>query len=264
MNIYDSLNKLSDYIEENIEEKLEIKKMAKLVGITPQVLQSIFSLLTNIGLSEYIRLRKLTLAKEDLKNGNSVMEVSLKYGYNSATSFSRAFMKFHGCKPSEIKKGKKGAYFSILQFDEKNALLNLSYRIEKIDAFSLYGIKKRTNEKKISEDAPKFFSKINKKYNAFYGDIPYAMVLYKERFKSSYLEYWCLYEKENEEFTKVDFPTSKWLIFSLNSREARDIQNLSHTFYNTFLPKNKYKLKNLPELEVYLENEKTEFRIAID
>jgi len=55
-------------------------------------------------LSEYIRRRRLTLAALDLKNANlRIIDVAVKYGYDSADSFSRAFYSMHGVLPSEAR-----------------------------------------------------------------------------------------------------------------------------------------------------------------
>lgn len=263
MNIYKSLNQLIQYIEENIEENLDLQKMAKIVGVNSHALQSLFSILTNVNLSEYIRLRRLSLSIVDLQNGSNITEVAIKYQYNSPVAFSRAFTNYFGVKPRDVKKKKcslKG--YPIFHFKEENALA-LSYRIEEKINFSLYGVKKTTNEKRIANDAPNFFKEITKKYKKKCGDVCYAMVKYEHRFESSNLEYWCLYKEPFRDFLKVDFPKSKWLIFTLNSRNPRDIQNLSYEFYMHFFPKNKYELRDLPELEVYLENDKMEFWVPI-
>lgn len=265
MNLYQSLNELIQYIEENLEKNLDIQKMAKIVGVNPQTLQSLFSLVTNIGLAEYIRNRKLSKAVEDLKMGKNVMEVAIKYGYNSATAFSRSFTKFHGIKPREAKKEPQLRNEPILHFAFDNeSLLNMSYRIETRKTFKLYGVKKVTNEKKISYEAPKFFNETKEKYFSKCGNISFGMVWYKKRFVSDYLEYWCLYKVPQENFLEVTFPSSKWLVFKMNNTNARNIQNLSHMFYEKFLPKNEYRLRELPELEAYLEDGTMEFRIAIE
>lgn len=265
MNIYKSLNELILYIEENLDQNIETKTLAKMIGVNVQTLQSIFVLLTNIGISEYIRNRRMTNAFLDLQSGMTVMEVAVKYQYTSATAFSRSFLKFHGIKPSEVKKNKsKMKNYPILNFDEDNkSIMDMSYRIEKRESFTIYGVKKETNEENISYDAPRFWSEIQKKYKEEYGSIHYGMVLYEKRFESDKLEYWCLYNEKHKDLIEVSFPASKWLIFKIYSREARDIQNLSYKFYNSFFPKNKYRLRDLPELEVYEDNF-TEFMIAIE
>lgn len=63
-----------------------------------------FSFLAGIGLSEYIRRRRLSLAAIDLKDKDlRIIDVAVKYGYNSADSFSRAFHSLHGILPSEAR-----------------------------------------------------------------------------------------------------------------------------------------------------------------
>lgn len=265
MNIYKSLNEIILYIEEHLDKEISISTLAKMVGINAQSLQNVFVLITNVSLKEYIRFRRLSVSANDLLNGEKVMDVAIKYGYNSAISFSRSFTKFHGFKPSEVKKQEdKIKSYVILNFDEDNkSLLDMSYKIETKNSFTLYGVKKETNEAHIGKDAPFFFRKTKKQYEKTYGPIKYGMVSYEKRFQSKKLEYWCLYTEKHEGFLSVNFPKSKWLIFKINSREARDIQNLSHKFYDTFFPKSKYKLKDLPELEAYKEGS-TEFWIAIE
>lgn len=263
MNIYHILNEVILYIENHLEEKISYRKIAKMVGLNEQTLQNIFSLVTNIGLAEYIRNRRLSNAALDLQNKVSVMDVAMKYQYTSAIAFSRAFFKFHGVKPSEVKKEKgKLKNFPIFNFNEDN--LNMSYRMEKKEKLVLYGVKKETTEEDISRDAPKFFKAIQKKYKNEYGNISYGMVKYEKRFSSTNLEYWCLYPIFHEGLLEMEIPASKWLIFKCNSSKAIDIQYLSHKFYNDFLPKKEYTLKDLPELEYYLEDGTMEFMIAIE
>ncbi len=67
-NIYDELNKIIDYIESHITEEINIKKLAKLIGQNEMVLKNIFTCLTGISISEYIRFRRLSLAVNDIIN----------------------------------------------------------------------------------------------------------------------------------------------------------------------------------------------------
>lgn len=265
MNIYKLLNEVVMYIEESLDKEIDYKKLSKIAGLNIQSLQNVFSLITNIGLAEYIRNRRLSCAAEDLLEGLSVMEVAIKYQYTSAIAFSRSFTKFHNIKPSELKKKHlQGIRYPILNFDEDNkSILDMSYRIESKNAFTLFGVKKETDIEHISHDAPNFFKETKEKYNELYGDIKYGMVLYEQRFSSKKIEYWCLYKEKHDGLLKISFPESKWLIFRIYSNTARDIQNLSYKFYDNFFPKNKFKLRDLPELEFY-ENDYTEFMVAIE
>lgn len=66
-------------------------------------------------IGDYVRMRRLSLAGEELSKGNAgIIDVALKYGYDTPESFSRAFTRFHGVSPSEAKRGGKVRIFTPL------------------------------------------------------------------------------------------------------------------------------------------------------
>lgn len=121
MNIYKNLNNMLDFIENNLESEIKYSQLAKILGINEMMLQRFFSILCNMSLSEYIRKRRLSNAGVDLLNGKEkIIDVAIKYQYENATSFSRAFGNFHGIKPSQVKKNQvKLKVFSKLHFEEQ-------------------------------------------------------------------------------------------------------------------------------------------------
>lgn len=266
MNIYHELNKVIEYIENNLDSDISYLKIAKMLGINEYTMQRLFSLLCNISLAEYVRKRRLSQAGYDiLYKKEKIIDVALKYGYENATSFSRAFQKFHGIKPSQVKKEIKSLknYPKILFEEKVNTKTEMEYEIINLDSFTLYGKGIKTTESTISNDAPNFWLQMRQKYLNQYGPINYGMVLYENRFNSDNFEYWVLWEKKIIEFEKIEFPKSKWLIFHINSDEAEDIQKKSHEFYCDFLPSCKYILRELPELEYYHDGV-TDFLVPIE
>lgn len=94
-----------NYMEKHMDEELDYEKIASHAACSAFYFQRIFGILCGIPLSEYIRNRRLTLAGSELsKSDTRVIDVALKYGYESPESFTRAFVKFHGITPSEAKK----------------------------------------------------------------------------------------------------------------------------------------------------------------
>lgn len=266
LNVYTSLNEVTAYIDDHIEEKIEYERLAQILGVNVYTFQKVFSLLTNISLSEYIRKRRLSLAGYDLYTGNEkVMEVAIKYQYENATSFSRAFETFHGIKPSAVKKGNYSLKdFPRTVFSEPNIEKeNISYQIISLKEFSLYGKGIKTSEGKISQDAPRFSEEMQSTYCGVYGAISYGMVVYENRFFSKNLEYWVLWEKRIEEFQKIVIPASKWLVFRVSSRSSKEIQKVIHNFYDKFLKSSKFNLKKIPELEYY-HDAVTDFMVPIE
>lgn len=66
--------------------------------------QRIFNVVTGISIGEYIRNRRLSLAGQDLLLSNSkVIDIAMKYQYDTSESFSKAFSRFHEISPSDAK-----------------------------------------------------------------------------------------------------------------------------------------------------------------
>ena len=95
MNIYKSLNEITEYIDKNLEEKINYEVLAKKLGVNIYTIQRLFTMIAGISLSEYIRKRRLSSAGFDLYEGNlKIIDIAVKYQYDNATSFSRAFKKY--------------------------------------------------------------------------------------------------------------------------------------------------------------------------
>lgn len=113
-NMEDKLNLVVDYIEEHLTEELDQEKIAQIAGFSYFDVGRIFSLIAGIGISDYIRKRRMTLAGRDLKFQNAkVIDVALKYGYDSPVSFARAFRAFHGINPNNA--GKRNATIKVFR-----------------------------------------------------------------------------------------------------------------------------------------------------
>ena len=93
-------------------------------------------------------MRRLSLAGEELSRGNAkIIDIALKYGYDTPESFSRAFTRFHGISPSEAKHGGKVKIFTPLSV--KLTLTGgskMDYRIEKRDAFEVVCKRKKVGK----------------------------------------------------------------------------------------------------------------------
>lgn len=105
MNWVTGIQNAIDYMEEHITEELDDNELAKQAMCSPYYFQKIFGILCGITVGEYIRNRRLTLAGSELAKTNAkVLDIALKYGYESPESFTRAFTRFHGIKPSDVKR----------------------------------------------------------------------------------------------------------------------------------------------------------------
>lgn len=99
------INKAIGYIEENLCEDISVEDVAAHVYSSYSNFARIFYLVTGVTLSEYIRNRRLSQAGYELTTTEAkVIDIALKYKYDTPESFSKAFSRFHGIAPSEVKK----------------------------------------------------------------------------------------------------------------------------------------------------------------
>lgn len=140
------MQKAIDYIEEHITDKLDYEEIAKISFSSSYHFQRVFSILCGYTLGEYIRCRRLSLAGEELASGKcKVIDVAIKYGYESPDSFTKAFQRFHGITPSAAREpGAKLRSFTRLTVKiSLEGGSNMNYRIEEKPKMCLHGYKQR-------------------------------------------------------------------------------------------------------------------------
>jgi len=128
-----------DYTEEHLLEEIDYEKVANQAYSSSFHFQRLFSFLCGYTLGDYIRMRRLSLAAEDLSKGDEkIIDIALRYGYDTPESFSRAFTRFHGISPTEAKHGGKIKSFTRLHVKLiLSGGTQMNYRIEKTDAFQV-------------------------------------------------------------------------------------------------------------------------------
>ena len=112
------LNKAVNYIEENITEELDYAQAARTACCSTYHFQRMFTFMTNITLSEYVRRRKMTLAAFDLQTSNiKILDLALNYGYESPEAFTRAFQSVHGRPPRRARWERILKHFPVYPFN---------------------------------------------------------------------------------------------------------------------------------------------------
>lgn len=105
LNWYEQINKAFDYIEDHLDRNIDLDKVANIMCQSTVSFQRTFSIFMNISIHEYIRRRRMTLAAIELQTTSiKVLDLALKYGYESPESFTRAFKEIHGISPSAARK----------------------------------------------------------------------------------------------------------------------------------------------------------------
>lgn len=136
------MNNALGLMERMMEERLDVEEIARAAYMSPFHFQRMFHIVTGMTVAEYVRKRKLTLAAQELATTPcKVVDVALKYGYDSPESFSKAFRKIHGIAPSEARSpGVSLRAFPRLSFHlSLKGDKDMDYRIEQKEAFHVIG-----------------------------------------------------------------------------------------------------------------------------
>jgi AraC family transcriptional regulator len=164
MNIIKSFNSTIDYLETVLDDKIDEKKVTQLSGYSYSMFSRLFSILTEMTLSEYLRSRRLTEAAVILRNTNEkIIDIAFRFGYESSDSFGTAFKNFHGFTPSEVRNGKPFKLVSRVQLAlSVRGGRSMNITIQKKKAFTVAGV----NEQSINSSlCPSVWDKLYEKYS---------------------------------------------------------------------------------------------------
>jgi AraC family transcriptional regulator len=143
MDWLERMNQAMNYIEEHLDQEINYEEAARLAMCSSYHFQRMFAFITDVPLSEYIRRRRLTIAAFELQNSdNKIIDLALKYRYNSPNSFTRAFYATQGITPREArKKGVSLKAYPRLSFHISiKGDAEMNYRIEDKKSFRVFGV----------------------------------------------------------------------------------------------------------------------------
>lgn len=267
MNYYDQLNKVIDEIEMKLTEEINYKDLAKIIGTSSYTLQRIFAFLTGITLTEYIRKRRLSKAGEELLSTNiKIIDLAIKYQYDSPISFSNSFKKMHGISPQTLRKNNlRLKTFPKIEFKPTTDIIEeLEYRVINLNKQKLYGITtgiiQETNSKAIrdlfdksrEEKILNFIIENSNKNELYYG----ACARIYDNDLTKNIQYYILGKTPRKDFVSIEIPKATWACFKVKNKKQIDILKLYNTIYTRWLPSSEYtEILNYPQLEIYYEND---------
>ena len=104
-----TVRKVIDYIEEHLEEKLNLEQIAEHAGYSRFHLNRIFMAETGGTIHKYVQERRLTMAAEKLVDTDmDITQIAYDAGYQSQQAFSLAFKQVYLCPPGAYRK--RGIY----------------------------------------------------------------------------------------------------------------------------------------------------------
>lgn len=253
-----ALNEAVDYIEENLMNGISCDTVADHVHISSFHFQRTFTILTGMPVGEYIRNRRLSLAGQDLLQGNlKIIDIALKYGYDSPESFTMAFKRFHGISPIQAKKDgarlKSFHRFHLKLIMEGGSILD--YSIVKKDPFEVTVNSRIFSNDNYGIEIPLFWKEYREaglldKVCGEFGIRFFTECSPKE------FEYCigCRTECAREItdiYKKVIIPAYTWAIFPCTGAMPEAIQQLWGRIYTEWLPQARYELIYACDIEYY-------------
>ena len=259
-------NAALNHIEEHLSEKIEYEQLAKIAYCSPYHFQRMFGYMAGATLAEYIRRRRMTLAAQDIQRGAKVIDIALKYGYESPTSFNRAFQSVHGVAPSNAKQnGVTLKSFAPISFKIIiKGVEEMNYRIEEKDAFRIVGIYEA-----ISNEAEEVFKTVLLFWQKSAPKIPQILALMDGEPKGLLGLSTCNEAENGQNYyyiaaasslptpkgmNELIVPAATWAIFS-GSGNAGDIQALQMRIVSEWLPTSGYEWAHVHDVELYLNDD---------
>lgn len=257
------------YVESNITEDIEIGDVSVVAYLSPYYFQRIFHSICGLTVGEYIRFRRLTLAAEELAGGDArVIDVALKYGYDSPDSFSRAFTKFHGISPSAAKV--KGATLKALpplkiNLTQKGKCI-MEYKIVEKAAFTIVGFSKKFSAETSYVEIPKFW---DEHYENGRGEIIKGMFgacinCDTKEFDYLIADMYLPWSDIPEGCVTETFPAGTWAVFPYHGKCPEALQAVNTQIWSEWLPNCKeYDMRGDYDLEVYFDDENGEIWVPV-
>lgn len=257
----ESITEAIAYIERNLTEDLNIVDIAKHACISPFYFQKGFSMLCGFTVGEYIRKRRLSLAGSDLIHSHQkIIDIAIKYGYDSPDSFTKAFTRFHGVTPTAVRK--EGAMVKSYAPLKMNLILEggytMEYKIVEKDSFTVIGISKKFKYGNASSEVPKFWEEYfiagkNQGIQATYG-INMDQDMSGNEFEYMIADNYVPTMEVPEGFMTKIIPKYTWAVFPCIGNSAKMMPEIDEKIFKEWLPNCKnYDIAEGYNIELYTD-----------
>jgi AraC family transcriptional regulator len=254
----DALNAVLRHIEDDMCGELDMQKLAERIHFSHFYLQRMFAMMTDMSLSEYVRQRRLSLAGQELQATDAkVIDVALKYGYETPESFQKAFRRFHGITPSAAKKCRAQLRFLnplTLRVELRGGSV-MDYTVEQMSELTVVGKERRFRYDTASREIPKFWEEY------YAGDTPpvdgcLGICIEEEAGKGSFVyaiaNFWEDGAPVPVGYIKRKIPAHTWVKFKVVGAMPEALQEVNRQVFGEWLPNNaEYEMAEGVNIEMY-------------
>lgn len=261
-----NLNDAIEYIEQNLLEEIDFVNVDRIAGSSSYHFQRMFSYLAGMGIHEYIKRRRLSLAAiECVQTRNRILDIALKYGYQSNDSFTRAFVSCHGITPSKLRKeNQRLSVYPRVSFQlTVRGIDAMNVKIVEKEAFNLIGISRRVPivfngvnpaimemVKSLDEYKIKALKMINncEPKGMVSASYDFSSERMSEKGELTHLIGVHTYDSSLEDFTVLNVEKCTWAVFEVRGPYPQTLQNIWGRIYSEWLPSTPYECVNGPEI----------------
>lgn len=260
----DRMNDAVGYIERHLTDEIDYEQLARLACCSSYHFQRMFAYMAGVGLAEYIRRRKMSLAAADLQLGGAkIIDVAAKYGYQSPTAFNRAFQSVHGVAPSALKSEgvKLKSYPPITFLITIKGAEEMNYRIETRPAFRVVGVSQKMSNvvEENFRDVPLLWQRVSmdgtlQKLAARMSTEPKGVLGVCGCGEKDQWRYYIAVASNEPagEFEACIVPACTWAIFPGSGVCPQAIQELEQRIVTQWLPASGFEYADGPDIELYL------------
>ncbi|MDE5614881.1 MAG: AraC family transcriptional regulator [Treponemataceae bacterium] len=168
----EALNRTIAFAEAHLRERLTVADLAKAAGISSFHLQRGFRIITGFSLGEYVRNRRLYCAALEVAGTErSILDIALDFQYETAESFTKAFSRFHGSTPSQVRSaGAKKSALPVTPFLPVTISIHVTggnkmdYEVVAVKGFTVIGFEREFPFEHSYTTVPKFWDEISERY----------------------------------------------------------------------------------------------------
>lgn len=232
-----------EYMEQHLADDISAEDVADFVHISPFYFQKGFSMLCGYSVTEYIRNRRLALAGSELAASDAkVIDVALKYGYDSPDSFAKAFTRFHGISPSMARKDDviiKTFAPLMLEISLKGGY-TMNYKIVEKESFTVLAVSREFDYENCKKEIPEFwkehFQKGNGKYVCGTFGINIDESMGHDRFEYLIADPYNPTAEIPDGFITKTIPAFTWAVFSCDGPMPTALQDVNTKIFSEWLP----------------------------
>ncbi|MER7550160.1 MULTISPECIES: AraC family transcriptional regulator [Streptomyces] len=262
----EQLNDAMEHIEAHLGERIEAAELARIAMTSEYHFRRMFSALAGLPLSEYIRRRRMTVAGAEVLGhpDRTLLDVAVRYGYDTGEGFARAFRAVHGIGPGEARRS--GAVLRSQQRLTFRLVVEgstaMQYKLVEKEAFRVVGRKARVP---LIHEGPnpaiaEFIRGIGReeldRIAALSDQEPAGIVgvsdqLDPSRAEGTELDYYhgvVSGAEPPEDLDALDVPAGTWAVFENEGEFPQALQYLWRDVFTQWFPSNPYASRPGPEI----------------